>query len=364
MRPVPPHPPIMAETLLHIDGAMGEGGGQILRTALSLSLCLGRPFRISNLRAARRRPGLRAQHLAAVRAAAEIGGARVAGAGLGSRALSFVPGAPRPGDYHFDVGTAGSTTLVLQTVLPALLQLGAPSRLLIEGGTHNPRAPPFEFLQSVFLPLIRRMGPRVEAALDRYGFYPRGGGRIRVQVRPCEGLQPLYLLERGRVVSMAARVLLAHLPDHIAERELRVIAAGLQLPPGQLAVDRLDEAVGPGNALLLAVRSERLDELFSAIGERGLRAESVAGEVVRQAQRYLAAGVPVGPCLADQLLLPLALAGGGAYRTLEPTLHTRTQIELIGRFVEVPMRTERLAADDWIIRVGEARPGPRGPRVD
>ena len=166
--------------MLTIDGSAGEGGGQILRSTLALSLCTGTPVRITGIRAKRDRPGLMRQHLTALRAAAEVGRAEVSGAELGSREVAFHPRGAAPGEYAFNVGSAGSATLVLQTVLPALLSASAPSDLLLEGGTHNPLAPPFEFLDRAFLPLIARMGPRVSATLEARGFYPAGGGRIRV----------------------------------------------------------------------------------------------------------------------------------------------------------------------------------------
>jgi len=183
--------------MIWIDGSFGEGGGQILRTALSLSLATGIPFRIENIRAGRKNTGLLRQHLTAVRAAAEIGSAEVEGATLGSSALTFSPGAVRAGEYRFAVGTAGSGTLVFQTILPALLRAPAPSRVIIEGGTHNEFAPPFDFLATTLLPLIRRMGARVSLTLERYGFYPAGGGRFVAVIEPCPGTEaPPYRSSR------------------------------------------------------------------------------------------------------------------------------------------------------------------------
>ena len=166
--------------MIEIDGSQGEGGGQILRTALALALVTGKPFRITNIRAGRKKPGLLRQHLTAIQAAMAVGGAAAEGATIGSRDLVFHPGAITPGTYRFAVGTAGSTTLVLQTILPALLCAGGESMLTLEGGTHNPFAPPFDFLQTTFLPQVNRLGPKVEAVLERPGFYPAGGGRFRV----------------------------------------------------------------------------------------------------------------------------------------------------------------------------------------
>jgi RNA 3'-terminal phosphate cyclase (ATP) len=189
----------MNTELVRIDGSAGEGGGQILRSALALALATGRPFEITNIRAGRKKPGLLRQHLTAVTAAAAVSGTQAPGARLGAGELRFTPGAIAPGEYRFAVGTAGSTTLVLQTVLPPLLVARGPSTLILEGGTHNPYAPPFDFLAKAFLPLVARMGPRVEAVLERPGFYPAGGGCIRVRVEPAPRLERLDLLERGEI---------------------------------------------------------------------------------------------------------------------------------------------------------------------
>ncbi|MGE0080953.1 MAG: RNA 3'-terminal phosphate cyclase [Thiohalomonadaceae bacterium] len=336
---------------LTIDGAFGEGGGQILRSALALSLCLGRPFRIVNIRRARRRPGLRPQHLAAVKAATAVGEAEVSGAGIGSAELSFRPRALRTGEFHFSTGTAGSTTLVLQTVLPALLTGGAPSELVLEGGTHNPLAPPFDFFSEAFVPLLNRMGPHIEVRMERPGFYPAGGGVVRVHATPAARLQPLQLLERGKVLTMDARALTAHLPEHIALRELKVVGAALGLPADRLEAITAD-APGPGNAVMVRVRSEHVTEVFTGFGERGVPAEKVASGVVRQVQRYLSAGVPVGEHLADQLLLPLALAGGGAFETLRPSLHLRTNAEVLHWFLGTEVTLQELGPDRWRVTVG------------
>ena len=180
-----------------LDGSSGEGGGQILRTALSLSVVTGKPFFIEKIRAGRERPGLLRQHLTAVLAAAEIGVAEVEGAYAGSTQLSFKPSAIKPGRYNFAVGTAGSGTLVLQTILPALMTANEPSYITIQGGTHNQAAPPFDFLAKTFLPQIERMGPRVLVNLEKYGFYPAGGGRFEVEIHPCSTLSPIHLEERG-----------------------------------------------------------------------------------------------------------------------------------------------------------------------
>ncbi|MBI4605200.1 MAG: RNA 3'-terminal phosphate cyclase, partial [Planctomycetes bacterium] len=292
--------------MIAIDGSRGEGGGQVLRTALSLSLVTGKPFRIEKVRARRERPGLLRQHLTAVGAAAEICRAEVRGAEPGSSQLVFEPGKVEPGVYSFAVGTAGSTTLVLQTVLPALMTASGPSTVALEGGTHNPLAPPFDFLERAFLPLVARMGPGFTARLERPGFFPAGGGRCTVSVTPAPALGPLRLLERGAVRSRRARALVANLPRHIGERELRAVSRSLGWQPSELEAIEVPGSRGPGNAVVLEIVCEQVTEVFTGFGERGVPAEKVAEAAAGEARAYLESGAPVGPHLADQLLLPLA----------------------------------------------------------
>lgn len=334
---------------LQIDGSMGEGGGQILRTSLSLSLVTGRGFQMKNIRANRNNPGLQRQHLAAVEAARAIGQAEVEGAQLGSQTLCFEPGPVQPGDYHFSVGTAGSTTLVLQTVLPALLRASGPSALLLEGGTHNPMAPPFEFLEKTFLPLVRAMGPKVNAKLDRHGFYPAGGGKIRVLIDPVPELRGLEIRERGEV-RMRARAVVASLPRMIAERELKVIKRELRLDSSELEIEEL-RSPAPGNIAQVGVESPSLTELFTGFGEVKVRSETVGIRLVEEVKRYLEANVPVGEHLADQLLLPMALAGSGSFLTMPLSLHALTNIEVLKLFLPVQVTTTSTNANNVYVEI-------------
>ncbi len=339
---------------------MGEGGGQILRSSLALSLVTGRPFRIERIRAGRRKPGLLHQHLTAVRAAQAVGRAEVEGASLGSGSLLFRPTAIRPGDYTFDVGTAGSAILVLQTVLPALLTAAAPSRLRLEGGTHNPSAPPYEFLERTYLPLLERMGPRIEVSLERPGFFPAGGGALTIRVEPARELRGLEILERGAVRARRATAIVARLHEAIGRRELDVVERELGWPRRDLRVRSEPRSRGPGNVLLLEIESDALTEVVSSFAERGKPAETVALEAVREARRYLDAGVPVGAHLADQLLLPLALSGGGAFRTLRPSLHFETNAAVVGMFLGVQIRTRNIAEDVFEVRADRGVAPPHG----
>ena len=334
-----------------IDGSEGEGGGQILRTALAFSLVTGKPFRIDRIRAARRKPGLLRQHLTAVHAAREVGGACVDGAALGSAALSFEPGDVRPGEYHLAVGTAGSATLVLQTVLPALLRASGPTRLTLEGGTHNPYAPPFEFIAKVFLPVLRQMGASVDVRLEAHGFYPAGGGRLVVSIDPCMKLSRVHLHDRG-VARVCALALLSSLPEIIAKRELSVVRERLGIARDVCRIDFIETSPGPGNVLLIVVEGQHGTEVVTGFGVKGVSAEKVASAACDEAERYIAAGVPVGGHLADQLLIPMALAGGGSFRTVPPTPHTVTNARIIQKFAEVPIAMENESAHVCRITVG------------
>jgi RNA 3'-terminal phosphate cyclase (ATP) len=340
-----------ASLMITIDGSQGEGGGQILRSSLALSLVTGKPFRITRIRASRKKPGLMRQHLTAVHAARQVGRAEVRGAELGSMELTFVPGDVTPGDYHFATGTAGSATLVFQTVLPALLRASSPSRLTLEGGTHNPFAPPFDFLARTFAPVVNQIGPRIETRLIRPGFYPAGGGELSVSVEPADAWQQLELLDRGKLLRRVARAVVARLPRKIAERELRVIQAGLGWDAKDLAVEEAAESRGPGNVVLIEVECEHVTEVLTSFGSRGVPAEAVANDAVDQARRYLQSDAPVGEHLADQLLIPLALAGGGAFRTISLSRHTTTNLQVMKTFLELNVETTQLKSGDWLMKI-------------
>jgi RNA 3'-terminal phosphate cyclase (ATP) len=338
--------------LLTIDGSMGEGGGQVVRTSLALSIITQRPIHITRLRAGRARPGLMRQHLTAVLAAADISGAEVQGAEIGSKELSFRPGPVRPGSHCFAVGTAGSATLVLQTVLPPLLLASMPSHIVLEGGTHNPTAPPFDFLSRTYLPILSLMGPKLSARLDRYGFYPAGGGRFEVDIEPAPKLERIHLRDRGQIRATRASVILSELPEGIADREISTAVRELGLTPEAARRDLLNVGAGPGNVFSIEIESDRLTEIFTAFGRRGVRAEKVARQAIAEAKRYLDSDATVGPHLADQLLLPFALAGGGSFATLPLSPHAATQIDLLEKFLPVPIRVEHPNKRVTIVQVG------------
>jgi RNA 3'-terminal phosphate cyclase (ATP) len=338
--------------MILIDGSEGEGGGQILRTSLALSLVTGQPFRMERIRAGRAKPGLLRQHLTAVEAAKTIGAAEVSGAALGSLTLDFRPGPVTPGNYRFAVGTAGSATLVLQTILPSLLTASGSTTLTLEGGTHNPMAPPFEFLARSFVPLIEVMGPRVELDLKSPGFFPAGGGLFQARITPVTRLAPLMLVDRGSIRKRQAKVWLSKLPSHVAERELAVVRKELHWRDTECSVENVAHPIGPGNALVLEIEAEHATAVFTGFGERGRSAEEVGRQAVSAAQTWLDAGVPVDEHLADQLLLPAALAGGGVFRTTKPSLHATTNAAVIQRFLSVAIGFEQENALIWRVTVG------------
>jgi RNA 3'-terminal phosphate cyclase (ATP) len=336
--------------MITIDGSHGEGGGQVLRTALGLSVVTGRPFRITDIRAARARPGLLRQHLTCVRAAAAFGRAEVEGDTLGSRALVFRPTGNVGGEHTFAVGTAGSVLLVFQAVLPALLVADAPTRLVLEGGTHNPLAPPYDFVEKAFVPVLTRMGAKVRLTLERPGFAPAGGGRLVVEVDPVP-LAPLDLRERGAVRTITGRAIVSAVPIGVAHRELNVLREAFALPRERLVAEEVPRPFGPGNVVLIEVECDTVTEVFAAFGEQRVPAEQVAARAVGDARRWLAHGAPVGEHLADQLLLPLALAGG-RFRTGPLSVHATTNLEGVRAFVDRPFGAVAVGDGVWEVGAG------------
>ena len=326
--------------MIELDGAAGEGGGQILRSALTLSMITGQPFRIANIRANRAKPGLMRQHLAAVQAAAQVSAATVTGAELGSSQLSFTPGPVTGGHYDFAIGSAGSCTLVLQTVVPALLYAPRPSTIRITGGTHNTMAPPVQFLQQAWLPLLARMGARVDIELKRYGFYPAGGGEVLATVHPCTQLRQLALTERGRFIAAHADAYVAGLPPNVGRRELDCIGEALGWDAAQLHLHRLPTEEGPGNAVLITLEYEHVSEVCAGFGAKSLRAEAVAQQAIVQAYDYMRSDAAAGEHLADQLMLPMALAGGGSFTATTVSLHAETNARVIARFLPIDIYFE------------------------
>lgn len=339
---------------VELDGSRGEGGGQILRTALALSMVTRRPFTIEKIRAGRSKPGLRRQHLACVRAAAMMCKAEVRGDEVSSPRLSFAPGPELVEQLEIDIGSAGSTALVVQTLLPPALLAARPFSARILGGTHNPMAPSLSFLMEVFTPLLVRMGARLSIGCPRLGFVPAGGGVATLATEPAT-LGALELMEAGEVIERRATAILARLPTHVGERELACVQKELGWASSECRTEEVPSD-GTGNALLLyAERAGGGRELVTGLGERGTRAELVAERACAELRAWLAAEVPVGEHLADQLLLPMALGGGGRFRCAAPSLHTTTNVETIAAFLPERRPVLRQEGASWLVEV----PGPR-----
>jgi RNA 3'-terminal phosphate cyclase (ATP) len=333
---------------------MGEGGGQIIRSSLALSLVTGQPVTLKNIRAKRKKSGLMRQHLTALRAAGEVGDASIVGDTLGSGEVEFRPTRIKNGEYNFNIGTAGSTMLVLQTVLPALMVAEGPSKVTLSGGTHNPMAPTYDFLDKAYCPLISEMGPSIQLELTRPGFYPAGGGEVVAYIQPVQQLKPLRLTERGLFVHRMVRGIVSRLPAHIAERECKTITGKTGFLNTTVSIEEVEKPMGPGNALIVENRYENVTEVFSGIGEKDKPAEVVAKNTYKHIKRYEDRDVPVGEYLADQLLLPMGIGasqktGGGEFRTLSLSLHPTTHIDVLKMFLDIDIQTTQNGSDDWTV---------------
>jgi RNA 3'-terminal phosphate cyclase (ATP) len=321
--------------MIEIDGSFGEAGGQILRTALSLSCLLNKPFRIINIRKNRRKPGLMPQHLMAVRASAEISGAKVRGDTIESTELIFEPSEIRPGDYYFDIGTAGSTSLLLQAILPPLVFSHSESSVILRGGTHVPFSPPYEYISEIFIPALEKLGIRLECRIKRYGFYPKGGGEVHVRIMPANSVRGVELDERGKNLSVRGISAVANLPPGIAERQKKaalalLLASGVE---GEIEVLRVP-SFGKGTFIFLEARAGTCGAGFSSLGALGKKAETVGEEAAREFLDHVTTSACLDPHLADQILLYLAVAEGRtSFTTSRITQHLLTNIKIVEDFL-------------------------------
>ena len=341
--------------MVEIDGSYGEGGGQLLRTAVALAAVTGREIAIRNIRAKRDKPGLAPQHLAAVRAVAALCEAQVDGLELRSQALQFTPRALSGGEHRFDVGTAGCVTLVLQALLPAMVASARSVSVTVTGGTDVRQAPSIGYFANILLPLLERMGVDAQLEVVRRGYYPRGGGEVRVRLAPCT-LRPIALEEPGALIAIEGHAHVANLPEHIATRMRDAALEYLAAVPGpapRIGVEILDsmQAMGKGGAIVVWARTERTVLGAGRVAEFGVRAEALGAAVGEELVNDLTAGATADLHASDQLLVYLALARGGSYLTRSLTTHAQTAIWLIEQFLPVRFAT---AGKGGLVRVSVA----------
>ncbi len=344
--------------MLTIDGSYGEGGGQVLRTALALAAITGRPVRIEQIRAGRRKPGLRPQHLTAVRALAKICDAELEGARLNAQELTFMPRArPQAGTYTFDVaqvakgGSAGSVSLLFQAVLLPLALAEGTSRLTLRGGTHVAWSPPFDYLKRVYLPTLARMGIEAKVNIRKWGWYPLGGGEVQATVQGRSGTTPggLDLHQRGALLRVRGLSASSNLPKHIRVRQERAALQALRSHGVNARVDVVDApSKGQGTVVFVWAEFEEIPAGFTSLGERGKPAEQVAEEAVRGLLAFLPGEGALDEHLADQMVLPLAVAQGRSrFTTTAVTGHLLTVAWVVNQFFPGSVHVEG----------GEGRPG-------
>lgn len=324
------------ESLIEIDGSYGEGGGQILRTSLAISTILNRPIKIKNIRSKRKNPGLQPQHLKGIEALIEISGAKAEGARLGSESITFFPGKIKSGQYYFDIGTAGSVTLLLQTLILPLCFAEGKSRLNIVGGTHVQWSPPFHYFSYVLFPTLNLMGINIKSGIERWGWYPKGGGRVWVEIEPQKEIKPISLIERGGLKKIKGISATCNLPRHIGERQRNYIIERIKKELNlDVEVEVLNnvQGFGKGSFLFLVIESEKSIAGFSSLGEKGKRAEDVAEEVFISLKDYLESNGSIDPNLADQIVPFMAFASGNSsFTTNRITEHLLTNLWVIGNF--------------------------------
>ncbi|TCI03991.1 RNA 3'-terminal phosphate cyclase [Corallincola luteus] len=338
---------------LIIDGSQGEGGGQVLRTALTLSILTQQNIELINIRAGRKKTGLLRQHLTSVLAAQKICDAKTEGVELGATRIRFAPGQVKSGNFHFAIGTAGSTVLVCQTILPVLALAKGHSTVTFEGGTHNGMSPSLCFLQRSYLPVLARMGVECDVQISALGFYPAGGGKWQLNIAPTTRLRPCHLTQAGADVATtmancSANALISQLSESIGQREITTAKKALGWQEASSEI-RTVMTPGPGNSFQLCIDGESHRHLFEVVGELGVSAERVAKRAVGRVNKFVHAQAAVEEHLADQLLLPMVLAGNSSFTTTKPSLHTVTNIDVIRQILGVKIKVEQI--DDLLWRI-------------
>ena len=336
-----------------IDGSQGEGGGQILRTSLSLAMCLGLDINIQNIRAGRRKPGLMRQHFTCVEAAKELCDAEVLGSRVGSTEIMFKANSfKNKSHFNFNIGSAGSTSLVFQTILPALLIKKTASSVSFEGGTHNMMAPTYDFIEQAFIPALSRMGFDVKSSLEQPGFQPVGGGKWTVNIEPAKS-NAFAVVKRGQLVSKKAFIRLGNLPREIGEREFSVIKQKCNWIDNDLYIDESD-CLGSGNAISLQMNFDNIDMEFNRIGERNRSAEKVANAVCSELALYMKSKAVINEHLADQLLLPMVLGCGGHFTTTKPSQHLITNALVIEQLTGIKTCIREIDNKKWMIEIDQS----------
>jgi len=334
--------------VIRIDGSYGEGGGQILRTAIALSALLGVPVEVFNIRAKRANPGLQPQHLTGVNAAALLTDAELEGAAKGSTRLGFKPKSIKCGNFQIDIGTAGSISLIIQTLTPIALFAPCPVRLSITGGTDVAWAPPIDYMRHVFAPVVGKFGGRVKIEVLRRGHYPRGGGRVEVEVEPVDVLKPLDAVDFGKLAKIRGISHAVNLPAHVAERQARAAAEVLakERYTADISTEVRNDGLGPGSGIVLWAESDVGNVVGGdALGERGKPAEAVGREAAEKLLTALKSGASVDSHMADMAVVYMALAEGASrITTPELTLHLQTNMYIVERFLPVKFRVEKLGS--------------------
>ena len=338
--------------IVEIDGSFGEGGGQILRSSLSLSMLLQQPLVIKNIRTGREKPGLMHQHLTAVNAAAEICGAELKGAEISSLKLEFYPGKVKTGDYKFDIGTAGSTTLVLQTLLPVLIVGEGESNIILGGGTHNQNSPPLDFIEKSFFKQICKMGPEISVKVNAFGFFPIGGGKFSVNIKPVNKLRSIEILSHGENICKKAYSYSSGIDESIGQKEMRIVEEKFGWSK-ENCISQMVDSPGPGNVVMLIDENENSTEVFTGFGRKHYPLKKVTIDAIKEYTDYIKCDVPVYKYLADQLIIPMALAGKGSFITSEPSLHTFTNIEVLKKFLGINIMIDQLNEKQWKICIGD-----------
>ncbi|TAL23878.1 MAG: RNA 3'-phosphate cyclase [Nitrospirae bacterium] len=343
--------------MIEIDGSLGEGGGQILRTALSLSGLFMKPFRIFNIRKGRKKSGLMPQHLTCVRAMQLISDAEVTGGKIGSPELVFEPRGVKAGEFLFDIGTAGSTSLVLQTIIPSLIFSKEKTSIILKGGTHVPFSPSYDYIAGVFAPVLAQIGISIELKIESYGFYPKGGGRIKVDIFPAGDIQPLRVAERGAIPRIKGYSGAGNLSSSIAERQksaaIKKIQSGIK-DLGQLIDIEILNVSSPGQGTFIFLHSEAENAVagFTSLGERGKKAEVVGGEAADEFMEYYFTNAALDKHLPDQIVLYLSMTKEESlFTTSSITQHLMTNLSVIGLFNEFHYSVEGDIGKQGVVRL-------------